>query len=75
MFEDVFKIGSYDSLLGKSVDESAFSSQSSFIDYGLIEGNELSYLKTFRIRFRSDFGNEFLLFDVSSILFLEGILQ
>jgi len=75
MLEDALKTGSHDSLPGKSAEESASSSQSSFIDHGSTEGNEPSHLQTFRTRFRSDSGNESLSSDVSPTPPLEGILQ
>ena len=75
MLEDALKTGSHDSLPGKSADESASSSQSSFIDHGSTEGNEPSHLQTFRTRFRSDSGNESLSSDVSPTPPLEGTLQ
>ena len=72
MLQDALRTGSQESLHGKSTEESASSSQSSFIDHGSTEGNEPSQLQTFRSRFRSDSGNESLSSDVSPSPPVEG---
>lgn len=62
MLQEALKTGSQSSLPGKNTeDESASSSQSSFIDHGSTEGNvKPSEFWTYRSRFRSDFGNDSL---------------
>lgn len=74
MLQEALKTGSQDSLNGKSTEESASSSQSSFIDHGSTEGNEPSQLQMFRSRLRSDSGNESLSSDVSPTPSVEGTL-
>ncbi|XP_074623025.1 uncharacterized protein LOC141881206 isoform X5 [Acropora palmata] len=62
MLQEALKTGSQSSLPGKSTeDESASSSQSSFIDHGSTEGNvKPSEFWTYRSQIKSDSGNDSL---------------
>lgn len=62
MLQEALKTGSQSSLPGKSTeDESASSSQSSFIDHGCTEGNvKPSEFWTYRSQIKSDSGNDSL---------------
>ena len=62
MLQEALKTGSQSSLPGKSTeDESASSSQSSFIDHGSTEGNvKRSEFWTYRSQIKSDSGNDSL---------------